>query len=180
MPAKTPKETIDVSSIADPLSGHRLPGNTLEEVVNSGSIVILHFLRQLGCRFCKHSVDQIRKFAAENPNFPEIIFVHQGDKQEGDAFFQEFYPNAPHIADPKLKLFRLFKIPVAPMIDILHPVMIWRAIKLTLMGYPNEQKGNPRILSGTFLFFNGKLAWSHRAKIAGDEPNWSKLKVLVK
>jgi hypothetical protein len=54
--------------------------------------------------------------------------------------------------------------------------MIWKGILLSFKGYTNQLGyGNMYLLSGTFLFLNGKLVWSHRAKRAGEEPDWKKI-----
>ncbi|MCE3007064.1 MAG: hypothetical protein LW884_01770 [Bacteroidetes bacterium] len=162
---------------ATTLAGKRLPKDTLPELIASKDILILHFLRHLGCMFCKGQVDELQRLKQENPRFPDIIFVHHDTPERGEAFFAHHYPGAMHISDPELELYRLFGIRRLGGLQLLNPLMILKGIWLGLKGYRNITKGHRHImqLSGTFLFFRGKLAWSHRAKYAGDQPNFRKL-----
>jgi hypothetical protein len=158
------------------LNGLRLPSEALPEVINSHKIVIVHFLRHLGCIYCKHAVDQLYKISTQNPGFPPIIFVHQSPLEVGETFFEKHFPGASHISDPELSLYNLFGIQSLNGLHYFDPRMILKGIKLTFQGYSNRLgMGNMRLLSGTFLFLNGKLVWQHRAKRAGEEPNWKKV-----
>jgi hypothetical protein len=160
-----------------PLAGAHLPSTQLETLIQSESIVILHFLRHLGCVYCQYNVDQLHRLKQENPRFPTIYFVHQGDLERGNAFFDKHFPGAPHISDPQRELYQLFGILRISGWNLLHPKMILKGFQLMLKGYWNKIHRNDEmlLLSGTFLFYNGQLKWSHRARFAGDEPNWSKL-----
>jgi hypothetical protein len=159
-----------------PIEGYRLPANYLDDLINSERLVILHFLRHLGCAFCKHSVDKFRKLC-ESTKFPPIYFVHSSPAEVGEAFFQERFPTAAHIADPEHKLYKLFGIKRMPYWKLFSPVFITRMIYLSLSGYPNEYNGygDTKMLTGTFLFKDGKLLWSHRATMPGDDLDLSKL-----
>jgi thiol-disulfide isomerase/thioredoxin len=159
--------------------GIGLPGNTLAQIIDAEKAVIIHFLRHLGCIYCRHSVDMLYKLKQEYPTLPTIYFVHQSSPEVGQAFFEKRFPGAPHISDPDLALYRLFEIPTLSGWNLLNPKMIWKGLVLTLKGYGNRLGyGNIMILSGTFLFYNGVLKWSHRARFAGDEPKWDRLSAL--
>lgn len=158
------------------LSGARLPSDTLSELVSSHKIVILHFLRHLGCIYCKHAVDQLYKLSQQNPGFPPVIFVHQSTPEQAEAFFSEHFPGASYISDPELSLYNLFGIRRLKGFHLFDPRMILKGFRLSFMGYSNNLGfGNIYLLSGTFVFLNGKLVWSHRPKRAGDEPDWNKV-----
>lgn len=158
------------------LSGARLPAHTLQTLLNSNRIVILHFLRHLGCIYCKHAVDQLYKLKQQDPGFPPVIFVHQSTPEQAEAFFEEHYPEAAYISDTDLSLYNLFSIRKMKGLHLIDPRMVWKGIMLSFKGYTNQLGfGNLYLLSGTFLFLNGKLVWSHRAKRAGEEPDWKKI-----
>lgn len=166
----------DFTKFNYPLTGTNLPANNFSELLSKDKLVIFHFLRHLGCIFCQHSVDQLYQLSQKNSQFPTIYFVHQGTLEAGDVFFTLHFPNARHIADPDLQLYKHFGIHKLEGFNIFNPKMIWKGILLTLKGYLNRYKGgNVALLSGTFLFNNGNLVWRHYAKYAGDEPNWAKL-----
>jgi hypothetical protein len=159
-----------------PLQGNHLPSNRLNELINSNRIVIIHFLRHLGCLFCKHTVDEFYRFRQENPSFPPVYFVHQSSTEIGEKFFGQHYPGAAHISDTSLNLYHLFHIKRAKPANLLNPFMLWKGMQLTLKGYRNKSGfGDELLLSGTFLFLDGKLVWSHLAKNPGDVIDWKKL-----
>jgi len=158
------------------LEGARLPADTLNELINSNKIIILHFLRHLGCIYCKHAVDQLYKYKQEHPNFPPVIFIHQSNEEQASLFFQKHYPDASYITDTDLSLYNLFGIRKLKGMHLFDPRMIFKGFKLSLLGYTNRLgHGNIYLLSGTFVFLNGKMVWSHRAKRAGEEPDWKKV-----
>lgn len=160
----------------DPVAGVRLPASRLSDLVAAEPMYVLHFLRHLGCLFCKHTVDQMAQLKQQTPQFPTICFVHQSDTETGEAFFAERFPGAPHISDPRTQLFRLFGIRRMTGLGLLDPRFLLGAARLKLKGYSNVLGyGDVYLLSGTFLFRGGSLIWKHRAQYAGDDPNWGLL-----
>lgn len=158
------------------LNGVRLPASTLPELVKSNKIIILHFLRHLGCIYCKNAVDQLFKLSQSDPSFPPIVFVHQSSPEIAEEFFTQHFPGASHISDTSLSLYNLFGIQKLKGLNFFDPRMIMKGFRLSILGYRNKLgMGNIYLLSGTFLFLKGELVWSHRPKRAGDEPNWKKI-----
>jgi hypothetical protein len=132
--------------------------------------------------YCKQSVDSLRQFVESQPHFPPIYFVHPSPLELGDRFFAENFPGAGHISDPELKLYDLFGIRRLSPLRLLNPKGILQGFRNMLRGYRNSdfgRSGNLWVLSGTFLFLNGKLVWQHRAQFAGDDPQWSRLSALA-
>lgn len=161
-----------------PIKGTRLPpeARTLHDLLAADQLVILHFLRHLGCIYCKYTVDQLNKISKRSAKFPVIYFVHQSSPEQGEAFFAERFPGARHISDPELELYKLFGVRRLGGLQLLNPKMIWQGIRLTFKGYQNKIGGTGDIfvLSATFLFNKGKAVWQRRAKYAGDEPDFTK------
>ncbi|MCS6906063.1 MAG: hypothetical protein RML72_00680 [Bacteroidia bacterium] len=167
-----------IENYSDPLIGVGLPSNNLKELIHSEKMLILHFLRHLGCMFCKHSVDELYKLKQNYPQLPTIYFIHQSNLDVAEKFFAEHFPGARHISDTKLALYKIFQI---KRVDYFNPsnfLMLLKGIRLLLNKYKNQIIDNSDItlLSGTFLFYEGKLVWQHRASYAGDDPNWNKIK----
>ncbi len=174
-PATTAELEQRIAGYTGLLTGARLPADTLPALLRADKMVILHFLRHLGCIFCKHSVRELRKLA-ESMRFPPIVFVHQSTITQAEAFFDEYYPGARHISDPGLELYQRFDIQRLEGLNVLNPNMYLVGFQSLMSG--NRQgatQGDALVLSGTFLFNNGRLVWSHRAKYAGDDPKWNKL-----
>ncbi len=169
----------DISIEGIKVHGMHLPSDDFSEIIQHFPLVIIHFLRHLNCMFCKHSVDELKKLVEKNPKFPPIIFVHTSDLEKGEKFFEKrFFPNTLHISDPEQVLYKRFKINRMTPSQFFLPTFLKRVVDLTFKGYKNESysgKEDPMVLSGTFVFFQGKLKWSHRAELPGDEPNWAKI-----
>jgi hypothetical protein len=162
-----------------PLTGVGLPSQNLNEIINSEKMVIFHFLRHLGCMYCKHSVDELFKLKQNYPKLPTIYFVHQSALDIAEKFFAEHFPGASHISDPQLVLYKMFQIKRLDYFHISNFAMLFKGLRLLLSKYRNQiiDKSDITLLSGTFLFYNGKLTWQHRAQYAGDDPNWEKIKI---
>jgi hypothetical protein len=124
----------------------------------------------------------LKKFLDNNPSFPKITFVHQGDVKRGQDFFDRMMPNASFISDEDRKIFSRFGILRMKTASFFNPSFWAQIFKQKLQGYGTglHPKDDVLLLSGTFLFYNGKLTWVHRAQIPGDEPVWSKLNLSKK
>jgi len=161
-----------------PLVGHGLPADTLKGLLQSNQIVIVHFLRQLGCIYCQNAVDNLHRLVSANPGFPPIYFVHQSPLDYADGFFAQRFPGAAHISDPQRKLYEAFGIRYLTPSRLFNPLGVLKGFYLTFKGYFNKTgpTGNVWVLSGTYVFNRGQLAWMHRAQFAGDEPRWERLR----
>jgi hypothetical protein len=173
----SPDAALDarVQAYPTPLEGGQLASTNLAALVGSEPLLLVHILRHLGCIFCKQQVAELRKLRAENPRFPTVIFVHQSTAAVGDAFFAEHFPGAPHIADPKLDLYRIFGILRMDVAQFFNPLMHLKGLSAFFQGQrQTETLGDVNLLSGTFLFRQGRLVWLHRAKHPGEDPSWSR------
>lgn len=164
-----------IAAFDTPLVGHGLPATTLPALVESSGIVILHFLRHLGCLYCKQSVVDLHEVVTQSKRFPPLYFVHQSPVDVANAFFETHFPGAPHISDPTLKLYNLFGIKRLNPLQLFNPLQIAKGATAFFKGHRQTQtQGDDFVLSGTFLFFDGKLKWHYRANYAGDDPDWSR------
>ena len=167
-----------IQAYTQPLVGARLPATTLPGLLASHQLVIVHFLRHLGCLFCKHTVTDLHKLVASSKRFPPLYFVHQSPVEAGEQFFEQYFPGAAHIADPQRNLYKLFGILRMSPLQLLNPRMLAEGLRARSKGLTQKEVlGDEWLLSGTFLFQDGKLRWQHRAKHAADYPSWQKLTV---
>jgi thiol-disulfide isomerase/thioredoxin len=177
---------IDLEKIRNydtPLKGRGIASTNLQETLDSEPLVILYFLRHLGCTHCKYLVNQLAELKRDLPRFPDVIFVHMEDLDEGEAFFAENYPGARHISDPNKELYDLFGIKRGGTKELLNPRMIGRTIQRMFKGYSNTVKptADASMLSGMFLFRSGNPIWAHRATFAGDDDKaYNMLKMMGK
>ncbi|MCS7188493.1 MAG: hypothetical protein RMJ66_03175 [Bacteroidia bacterium] len=166
------------SNLKIPLVGENLPAGNLPELLEKVPYLWLQFLRHLGCIYCKGLVEEIRNFLDRwtGKTKPTLIFVHPNTLEEGREFFAKFYPNAAHIADPELRLYRLFEVKrlFLPFQVSLRDVL--RFWKLWQKGLRNEKpSGDALVLHASFLFYKGELVWSYYAKRLSDVPDWRRI-----
>ena len=115
----------------------------------------------------------LRHTAAHTPGYPNILFVGQGTSEETHDFFDDLWPEARVIANPSRDLYRAFGIQRGGMRQMMGP-SVWAcgiraASKGNFMGKP---MGDPQLLPGAFLVDGSQIVWEHRARHAGDNPNW--------
>lgn len=161
-----------------PLQGQNLPATTLPELLQSAPYLWLQFLRHLGCIYCKGLVEDIRAFVDRwNGRVrPRLIFVHPNTLEEGKYFFNTYYPEAAFIADPELRLYKLFRIPRAAPLRQVHWRNLLRFWELLRRGLSNDRPtADPWVLHAAFLFHNGNLVWNYYAKHLSDVPDWKRL-----
>lgn len=167
-----------IERFSEPLQGQNLPTPILSELVRSHPFVWLQFLRHLGCIYCKGLVQDTRTFLErwQGRVKPVLFFVHPNTLEEGERFFAEFYPGAAHIADPSLKLYRLFRVRRASVLSQLSLENARRVWQLLRRGLSNDRPtADPYLLHASFLFHQGVLVWSYYAKRFSDVPDWRKL-----
>ncbi|MCS7154029.1 MAG: hypothetical protein NZ989_08830 [Bacteroidia bacterium] len=161
-----------------PLQGQNLPAHTLPELIKSAPYVWLQFLRHLGCIYCKGLVQDIRAFIErwDGRVRPRLIFIHPNTLEEGERFFQEFYPGAAFVADPELRLYKLFRVKkVSPFreIRLSNLLRFWTLLR---RGLSNDRPtSDPFVLHAAFLFHQGNLIWSYYANHLSDVPDWRRL-----
>lgn len=161
-----------------PLQGENLPSTSLAGVLQSAPYLWLQFLRHLGCIYCKGLVQDIFAFMERwnGHKRPHLIFVHPNTVEEGRRFFADFYPEASFIADPELRLYRLFGVRRASILSQARLSNLLRFWNLLQRGLTNDRPtGDPWVLHASFLFREGKLVWSYYAKTFSDVPEWKKL-----
>lgn len=153
------------------LEGVGLPADTLPELIDSPKPVILYFLRHFGCVHCKYIVRKLHALGQQHARFPDIVFVHQESLEKGKAFFAKNFPGASHISNPSGDLYKLFKVNRMSSWALLSPSLWGKALARAFRGYGFSLKptSDPLKLSAMFLFFHGKLLWSHKARFAGDD-----------
>jgi hypothetical protein len=169
--------SLPLERFTEPLSGSHLPAQNLHELVSYRPFVWLQFLRHLGCIYCKGLVQDIRALlhSWNGTARPYLVFVHPNTVEEGEQFFNAYYPGVPHIANPSLSLYRFFRVRRASPWAELHPRNLFRLTSLLKRGLSNERPtADPWILHAAFLFREGTLVWSYYAKRLSDVPDWKR------
>ncbi len=159
--------------LRSPVEGDNLAAGTLEDELR-GRAVQLVFLRHAGCIFCRETVADLKQAREEVPDYPHVLFVAQGRVEQNRKFFEKVsWPEAPVIADPSRDIYRAFGVGRGTLRQLLG-LAVWRAGRRARKkghGLGGIQ-GDPWLMPGIFLIFDGVLAWRHQFGHAGDHPDF--------
>jgi hypothetical protein len=168
-------QVIDTALLQQPIQGVNLSAPTLEEQMGS-SLSMLVFLRHFGCMLTRELVQDIRVMAERNPFVPQPIFIYQGSAQSGQAFFDQYWPQARAVADKDLSFFKAFGLKNGSFLQLFGP-KAWQChirafLKGNTMGLPT---GNPFLLSGIFMVQHNLVLWEYYSHNVGDHPDFELL-----
>jgi len=142
---------------------------------------LLVFLRHYGCMFCREMVRDLRQVSHDLPDYPRVVFVCQGNIEEGRSFFAQYWPEARAIVDEPRKFYTalgLRRATVGEMVGIQVWTCSFRAMaKGNFVGKP---VGDPWIMPGVFLVQGNEILWSHHFRHQGDHPDWAGIPANVK
>ncbi|MGE4093601.1 MAG: AhpC/TSA family protein [Candidatus Binatia bacterium] len=121
-------------------------------------------------------MQELRRLAMTTPSYPAILFFYQGSRDDGAAFFGQFWPEARAVADPERQLYRAFGIERGGVRQLFGPE-VWTsglraARKGNSLGMP---VGDPLMMPGVFLVRGETILWSHAFRHAGDQPDFAHL-----
>jgi len=124
-------------------------------------------------------VQDLRRIATTTPSYPPILFFYQGSREEGAAFFDQFWPEARAVADREKRLYQAFGIERGGVRQLFGP-QVWAcglraARKGNTLGVP---VGDPLMMPGMFLVQGDAILWRHEFRHAGDEPDFATLPFL--
>ncbi len=166
-------QAIAPEVLATPVQGRNLRPGTLRDQWAEGP-ALLAFLRHLGCLFTREWVADLRRTVDADPAYPPVVLVHLGAVADGEAFFGKYDPEARAIADPAEGLFKAFGLGRARLAQLLGPEVIACGLRATLKGHgAGKPVGDPWILPGLFLVEGDRILWDHRARHAGDHPDFA-------
>jgi len=166
-------QAIAPAVLATTVQGRNLRPGTLRDQW-AGGPALLAFLRHLGCLFTREWVADLRRTVDADPAYPPVVFVHLGAVADGEAFFGKYDPTARAIADPAEGLFKAFGLGRGRLIQMLGPEVIACGLRATFKGHGQGKPiGDPWILPGLFLVEGDRILWDHRARHAGDHPDFA-------
>lgn len=165
--------TLPSDILQHPVQGLNLnPGTLADQLSHQPTLLV--FLRHFGCMFCREMVRDLRQISQNTPEYPAILFFCQGTLEEGQTFFNQFWPAAKAIVDTPKTFYSalgLRRATIGQMIGIQVWTCSFRAMsKGNFIGKP---VGDPWIMPGVFLVQGSEIVWSHHFRHQGDHPQWS-------
>jgi hypothetical protein len=175
-----PSRQIAPELLALPVAGTNLVAGSFADQLGERP-TLLYFLRHFGCMFCRESVRELRRLVEAEPDYPDILFVHQGVAADGAAFFAEYWPAARAVADPDLRLYTTFGIHRSDIRRVVQPDLWRRAVRNILAANPGGRpRGDISLQPGLFVVQGGEILWEHPYRHAGDHPDWAALPDVVR
>ncbi len=148
-------------------------GNDLRTLTENKTVMLV-FLRQFGCIFCRETLDDFSNVKADlDKRNIKLVFVHMSEEKYGDEYLEKFgLAGEEHVSDPDMSLYEYFGLKKGGFRELYGLKMWSRFIKLK---HGNEHKpefGSIRQMPGIFLIQKGKIITSFIHKTPADRPDY--------
>lgn len=182
-------KTPVVNAKLPPMSYVNIEPEIMEEMVaNSGETlramsfdrpVMLVFLRQFGCTFCREALADISKKRKDIENMGmRLVFVHMTDNEIADRYFQRYeLEGATHISDPHCTYYAVFGLIKNTITQLFGLQFFMRGFQAAIVeGHvPGPSLGDDFQMPGVFIIQDGEIRESFIHKLAYDRPDYVKL-----
>jgi hypothetical protein len=150
------------------------------------SLVLIFFLRQFGCIFCKEALMDMAHYLPKMKEQGILpIYVHMADEQTAIASFAEYKISNPiHVPDPQCKYYQAFGLIKGRFNQLLGLRTMVRGFEATktkgllpgLSQFPGfSSMGDGFQMPGIFLVKNGEIIESFIHSFAGERPDYDRL-----
>lgn len=171
---------IPEAVLARPVTGMNLMPGSLGDQLGADPVLLV-FLRQFGCIFCRQTIAELREAAASAPDYPPVLFFFQGTPTEGRAFLRRYWREARAVADAEEWFYRAFGVERATLLQALGPAVWraeWRARRQGHAGGPPS--GDIWRMPGVFLVRGGGILWRYVPRHAGDHPDFAGIPAIAR
>jgi hypothetical protein len=146
-------------------------GKTLAEASES-KLLAMVFLRHFGCTFTRQILRGLEGIQREaTAHGAELVLVHMLQNGKETKFLGE-RSGVARIADPRCELYRAFGLGKGGFLELFGPHVWWRGAVAIFHGCGvGHLAGDGLQMPGAFLFRDGKIISSQRARSAADLPD---------
>lgn len=151
-------------------------GKNLAELSDQSPILLV-FLRQFGCNFCKESLYDIgkKRSSFENKGI-KLVIVHMADYETAESYFKDYnLNNIEHISDPTCRVYIAFGL-IKGTLSQLVGLKTWARgfeIAVTKQITPGLIRiGDGFQMPGIFVLKNGAIIESFIHNSVADKPNY--------
>ncbi len=146
-------------------------GKTLAEASET-KLLALVFLRHFGCTFTRQILRGLEGIQREaTAHGAELVLVHMLQNGKETEFLGE-RSDVVRIADPRCELYRAFGLGKGGFLELFGPHVWWRGAVAIFHGCGmGHLAGDGLQMPGAFLFRDGKIIASQRARSAADLPD---------
>lgn len=170
-PSRSSPLTVEEASKAYLLSN----GKSLAAASES-QLLALVFLRHFGCTFTRQILRGLETIEREaQANGALLVLVHML-QEGGESEYLDREEAVPRIADPRCELYRAFGLGKGGFLELFGPQVWWRGALAIFQGCGiGHLAGDGLQMPGAFLFRDGKIISSQRARSASDLPDLHRL-----
>jgi len=149
-------------------------GKSISEMYDSP--VLLVFLRQFNCIFCREALTDIAKNRTQIEKLgTKIVFVHMSDNKTADEYFEEYkLPNSIHISDEEQEYYKAFGL-VKGNFSQLFGLNTWvKGFKAGIEKgiLPKKQIGDGLQMPGVFLIHKNQIKEHFIHKEISQQPDY--------
>ncbi len=106
--------------------------------------------------------------------------MHMGTPEQGDAFFDDFWPAARAVADAERRLYEAFGRRRGSLREVLGPGVLLRGLGAAARGHLiGRVIGDPAQLGGTIVVEAPRVLWRHDPATSADHPDWAAIPRLI-
>ncbi|MFN7116107.1 MAG: SelL-related redox protein [Saprospiraceae bacterium] len=153
-------------------------GETLREMSHEQPVMLV-FLRQFGCTFCREALSDISKKRKEIEGLGmRLVFVHMTDNEIAERYFQRYeLEEATHISDPDCKYYAAFGLVKNSITQLFGLQFFIRGFQAAVLeGHvPGPSLGDDFQMPGVFIIQDGEIRESFIHKLAYDRPDYTEL-----
>jgi peroxiredoxin len=153
-------------------------GISLEELSRLSPILLV-FLRQSGCIFCREALADLTKKRKEiEANGTRLVLVHMGTEEQDTRLFAKYgLEHATRVDDPRRTLYRAFGLPRGTFGMFLSPKLWLRSFRAAIPGrnLVGRFTGDVFQMPGAFLLYYGQLVRCYRHQSPADRPDYLEL-----
>ena len=154
------------------IAGFKLSTGELLGEASRSRLLVLVFLRHFGCTFTRQILRGLEQLQQEaKARGGELVLVHMLKNGE-ELRYLGGHDDVVRIADPKCELYRAFGLGRGGFIELFGPRVWWLGAVSIFKGCGvGHLAGDGLQMPGAFLFRDGHIVTSQRAKTAADLPD---------
>jgi peroxiredoxin len=153
-------------------------GLTLLEMSAHQPILVV-FLRQLGCPFCRETLSDLSKQRKDlERTGTQIVLIHMSaDQRAHDVFLFFGLADLPRVTDNNKLLYRAFGLRRAGLLDLFGPTVVWRFFADGIFAHHGlgRSLGDGFQMPGIFVIFQGHIVRSFLHQSVADRPNYRRM-----
>jgi hypothetical protein len=162
-------EAVDPASAAERF--HLSSGKSLLDASRERTLVLV-FLRHFGCTFTRQILRGLENLLRDaKAHDAELVIVHMLGKGRENPYLGG-HDGVARISDPHCDLYRAFGLGKGNLRELFGLHVIWLAVVSIFKGCGvGHLAGDGRQMPGAFLFRDGRIIASQRARSASDMPD---------